>query len=84
MKKVMAFVGIVFGVLIMLSVRGVTGMMTADVHAEASIIGMAVSGIGLLMVVFTFVLFRREVKSAPPPRQFVWDELAKAEEEWQK
>lgn len=77
------FVAVLFGILLLMSVRGVTGMMVADVRTEASLIGMAVSGIGLLMVVFTFVLFRREVKKVSPP-QYVWDELRRAEERWPK
>jgi len=80
MQKMVFFIAVSVLALSLLGVKGITGYAAADV----SVGNFGISMIGLILLAFVFALFTfKAVQNTNVKKVNVWDELARAEEEWQ-
>lgn len=83
MKKVVLFTLAVLMIVSLVSLRGITGYTVADVSG-VEFAGLGISAVGLVFVALLFAVYERSVLNRPKARADVWDELERAEKEWQK
>lgn len=84
MKKAVVFLSVIIALLGLISVRGITGMSVVETAGSAEFANIGISAIGLVIVTLIFLLYHRESHPEPAMESDVWDELARAEEEWEE
>lgn len=82
MQKMVFFIAVAILALGLLGVKGATGYAVAEV----SMGNFGISMIGLILFAFVVALFAYEVgrPASATAKINVWNELAEAEEEWQR